>query len=281
MRIIKDAKDMQKFSLAAKARGKSIAFVPTMGALHEGHLSLIEAARKKGELLVVSIFINPAQFGPNEDFHRYPRDPKGDRKALENYNVDVLFLPDHNKMYPAGYRTFVEVEELSKKMCGRSRPTHFKGVTTILTKLFNLVMPDFVFFGEKDFQQLLITKNLTKDLNYPLEVIGMPIVRDFDGLALSSRNKALNEKERKSATILYKALSFAKSEIENSERDLARLLMRVRSMIGTEPCVRLDYVVMVDPNTLEDIKSIKGDILIALAASIGPTRLIDNIRIKV
>lgn len=280
MRVIKEIKDMQKFSLAAKARGKSIAFVPTMGFLHEGHLSLIQAARKKAEILVVSIFVNPIQFGPNEDFNRYPRDLKHDKKILENNNIDILFMPEANKMYGHGHRSFLEVEELSKKMCGRARPTHFKGVATVVAKLFNIVMPDYVFLGEKDYQQLIVIRTMAAEMNYAIEVIPMPIVRDFDGLALSSRNKYLNEKERKSATILHKALLFAKTEIDNGERDLHRLLMRVRSMIGAEPAIRLDYAVIVDPNTLEETKKLKGDLVIALAATLGATRLIDNIKVK-
>lgn len=281
MREIRDIKEMRSYSLKMKGRGKTIGFVPTMGYLHEGHLSLVEAARKKADIVVVSIFVNPIQFGPREDFSRYPRDLKRDKKLLKNFDIDVLFLPETSQMFPEGYKTYVEVEELSKKMCGRSRPTHFRGVTTVVAKLFYIVHPDYAFFGEKDFQQLVIIKRMVKDLNLPVEIISLPTVRDFDGLAMSSRNEYLNPKERKSATILYRALTLAKEEIERGERDPRRILLRLRSLIGCEPCVRIDYVVIVDPETLEEVKEIKGKVLIALAAYIGKARLIDNMVVEV
>jgi len=281
MRIIKDISDMHTFSSKAKARGKTISFVPTMGVLHEGHLSLVEAARKKSEIVVVSIFVNPIQFRPNEDFKNYPRDLKADKMLLQNYHIDVLFLPDASKMYPEGFKTSVGVEEFSKKMCGKSRPEHFKGVATVVAKLFNIVKPDHAFFGEKDYQQLLIIKRMVKDLSFDLKIHGLPTVREFDGLAMSSRNKYLNEKQRKSALILYKALQLAKQEINNGGEDPQKILLRMRSLIGTEPTVRLDYVVIADPETLEDAKKLKGKLLIALAAQLGSARLIDNLIVKI
>ncbi len=280
MRIIKDIKEMYLYSLKAKNRSKSIGFVPTMGFLHEGHFSLIEAAREKTDLVVVSVFVNPIQFGPQDDFTRYPRDHRRDKKFLKNFDVDVLFMPPTSKIFPDGFNTYVEAGELSKKMCGRSRPTHFRGVTTIVTKLFNVVAPTHAFFGEKDHQQLLIIRRMTKDLDLPIEIIGLPTVRDFDGLAKSSRNEYLNTKERKSATILYKALSLAREEIEGGQKDIQKILLRMRSLIGSEPSIRLDYVVLADPDTLVEIKKIKGKILVALAGHLGHTRLIDNIIVK-
>jgi len=277
MREIKKLKEMPAFSLKAKQRGKTICLVPTMGYLHEGHLSLVEAAKKKGDITVVSVFVNPLQFGPSEDLARYPRDLARDKKLLKNFEVDVLFLPAAAQLYPDEFKTFVEVEGLSKKLCGRTRPTHFRGVTTIVAKLFNLVMPDFAFFGEKDYQQQIIIKKMVRDLNFPVQVISLPTIREFDGLAMSSRNQYLTPKERESATVLYRALLLAKQEIEKGEKDPHRLLLRMRSLIGAEPTVRLDYIAIVDPQNLEDKKRLDGQSLIALAAFLGKARLIDNI----
>lgn len=271
---------MQVFSFKAKQRGKTICLVPTMGYLHEGHLSLVEAAKKKGDITVVSVFVNPLQFSPSEDLSRYPRDLTRDKKLLNNFEVDVLFLPDAFQLYPKDFKTFVEVEGLSNKLCGRSRPTHFRGVTTIVAKLFNLVMPDFAFFGEKDFQQQVIIKKMARDLNFPVQIISLPTVREFDGLAMSSRNQYLTPKERDAATILYRALTSAKQAIEKGERDPHRLLLRMRSLIGSEPSIRLDYIAIVDPQNLEEKKKIDGTVLIALAAYLGKARLIDNIIVK-
>ena len=227
-------------------------------------------------MTVVSIFVNPIQFAPSEDFASYPRSLGKDKKLLKNFAIDALFLPAAEKMFPGGFKTFVEVEALSKKMCGRSRPAHFRGVATVATKLFNIVNPDLAFFGEKDYQQQLIIKQLVADLNLPVEVVSLPTVREFDGLAMSSRNAYLNPRERKSAVILYKALSLAQREVKGGERDLNKLLFRLRALIGSEPSVRLDYLVAVDPKTLQEVKKIGGKVLFALAAFIGKTRLIDN-----
>lgn len=280
MRVIKDINEMRVYALKVKGHGKSIGFVPTMGYLHEGHLSLVEAARKKSDIVVVSIFVNPLQFGPREDFARYPRKLARDKKLLKNFDVDVLFLPEASKMFPREYKTYVEVEGLSKKMCGRSRPAHFRGVTTIVAKLFNIVCPDMAFFGEKDFQQLVIIKRMAKDLNLPVKIMGLPIVREFDGLAMSSRNEYLIPKERKLATVLYRALSLGKEEIEKGERNSNKILLRMRSLIGTVPSIRLDYIVIAEPEKLEEVKKIKGRVLLALAAYVGKARLIDNMLVE-
>ncbi|MBN3033041.1 MAG: pantoate--beta-alanine ligase [Candidatus Saganbacteria bacterium] len=277
MREIKRLREMYLYSLKAKSHGKKVGFVPTMGALHEGHLSLVEEAKRRCDIVVVSIFVNPLQFAPSEDFARYPRNLRRDRQLLKNFGVDVLFLPDAGQLYPPGFKTFVEVESLPKKMCGRTRPTHFRGVTTVVAKLFSLVNPDLAFFGEKDFQQQRIIRQMAADLNLPVEVVALPTVREFDGLAMSSRNAYLNPRERKAAPVLYRALSLAQREVQGGERDVNKILFRLRSLIGSEPLVRLDYLLAVDPETLQEVKQFKGKVLFALAAYIGKTRLIDNV----
>lgn len=280
MREIKETKEMNLFSRRAKGRGKKIGFVPTMGAMHEGHLSLVAEAKKRSDVVVASIFINPIQFGPQEDFAHYPRDLKRDKKLLKALEIDALFLPEKNKMFPNGFKTYVEVGELSKKMCGRSRTEHFRGVATVVVKLFNIVDPDLAFFGEKDYQQQLIIRQMVKDLNLPVEIVSLPTIRDYDGLAMSSRNAYLDDKERKSATLLYRALNTAKEEIEKGERDPKKITFRLRSLIGSEPSLRLEYVILADPETLEEVKRVKGKTLVALAAHIGKTRLVDNILVS-
>jgi pantoate--beta-alanine ligase len=277
MREIKDRREMLLFSQKAKCHGKKVGFVPTMGALHEGHLSLVAEARKRSDVVVVSIFVNPIQFGPSEDYLRYPRNLRKDKKLLRDLNVDVLFSPEASEMFPDGFKTFVEVEMLSKKLCGRARPAHFRGVTTVVAKLFNIVCPDIAFFGEKDYQQQLIIKQMTRDLDLPVEIVSLPTVREFDGLAMSSRNAYLTLKERKSVTILYQALSLAKKEIARGEKDTGKILFRMRSLIASEPGVRLDYAAAVNPETLEDVKKARGKVLFALAAYLGKARLIDNL----
>ncbi|MFH1387103.1 MAG: pantoate--beta-alanine ligase [bacterium] len=279
MREIKNLREMYLFSQKAKNHGKKVGFVPTMGALHEGHLSLVAEAKKKADVVVVSIFVNPIQFAPNEDFAHYPRNLRHDKKLLKNHDIDALFLPEASKILPEDFKTFVEVEGLSKKLCGRSRPAHFRGVTTIVAKLFNIVAPDVVFFGEKDFQQQLIIRQLIKDLNLSIELVSVPIVREYDGLAMSSRNSRLSSHERKAAAIIYKALSIAQEEIERGEKDINKIVFRLRSLIGSEPVVRIDYLMVVNPETLEEAKQAKGKILLAIAAHVGKTRLIDNLLI--
>jgi len=280
MREIRRLPEMYLFAQKAKSHGKKIGLVPTMGALHEGHLSLVAEAKKRAEVVVVSIFINPIQFGPGEDFTHYPRGLKKDKKLLKNFEVDVLFLPEASAMFPKGFKTYVEVEGLSKKMCGRSRPAHFRGVATVVAKLLNTACPDLVFFGQKDYQQQVIIKQMIRDLDFPTEMVALPTVREFDGLAMSSRNAYLSPRERKSAVILYKALSLAKKEVEKGEKDLKKIVFRMRSLIGTEPKARLDYLVAADPENLNEVSRLKGRILFALAAYVGKARLIDNMVIS-
>jgi len=280
MRTIKDAETMYSYSRAMKNRGKRIGFVPTMGSLHEGHLSLIEEAKKKSDIVVVSIFVNPTQFGPGEDFKGYPRNHKKDTAFLNNLEVDALFLPGEKEMYGEGFLTSVEVENLSKKLCGKTRPDHFKGVTTVVAKLFNIVDPDLAVFGEKDWQQLLIIKQMVKDLNFPVKIIGLPTVRAYDSVAMSSRNEYLTGQERERATSLHKILLEAKALIDGGEKNPHKILVRLRSMIGSVSLIRLEYLVLADPKTLDEIKAVKGDILVAVAAKVGQTRLIDNLLVK-
>jgi pantoate--beta-alanine ligase len=277
MREIQSLPEMSLFSRKARAHGQRVGFVPTMGALHEGHLSLVAEARKRSDLVVVSIFVNPIQFSPSEDLKKYPRSLSRDKKLLKELGVDVLFRPGAGQMFPAGFRTFVEVEGLSKKMCGRTRLNHFRGVTTVVAKLFNIVRPDSAIFGLKDYQQQVIIRQMTRDLDLPVEIVSLPTVREFDGLAMSSRNAYLTPKERQTALILYKALSLAHRLVAGGERDLNKIMYKLRSLIGTEPSVRLDYLIAVDPATLDEVKKLKGKVVLAVAAYLGKTRLIDNI----
>jgi pantoate--beta-alanine ligase len=280
MREFRDLREMQLFSWRARCHGKKVGFVPTMGALHEGHLSLVAEARKRADVVVVSIFVNPLQFEPGEDFARYPRDLKKDKELLRESGIDALFLPETAALFPRGFQTSVEVAELSRKMCGRSRPTHFRGVATIVAKLLNIVSPDYAFFGEKDWQQQLVIKRLVRDLNLPAEIVTLPIVREYDGLAMSSRNAYLKPRERKAAAVLYRALILARREAARGVKDARRILARMRALIKREPAVRLDYLVAVDPATLVDVPTVKGPVLFALAAYLGKARLIDNMLVK-
>jgi pantoate--beta-alanine ligase len=231
-------------------------------------------------VVVVSIFINPLQFGPGEDLARYPRNLSRDKKLLRNFEIDVLFLPDAQDLYPKGFGTGIEVEGLSSIMCGKARPGHFRGVATVVAKLFNIVSPDYAFFGEKDFQQQVIIKRMVQDLDFPLEIITLPTVREFDGLAMSSRNKYLSPRERKAAAILHQALSYAKKDIKSGERNAHKVLLALRNLIRTQPLIKLEYAVMVDPETLAEVKKVKGRVLIALAARVGKARLIDNLLVR-
>jgi len=277
IKVIKSAHEMHSFSRKLIERGQVIAFVPTMGFLHEGHLALIEAAKKKADMVVISIFVNPIQFAPGEDFEKYPRDLSRDKKLLKNFAPLVIFTPKEQDLFNPDFKTSVKVGELGERLCGRSRPGHFNGVTTIVAKLFNIVMPDIVLLGEKDYQQCKIIEQMVKDLNYSIKVQTVPTVREYDGLALSSRNVFLKENERKSAAVIYKALNRAKKMIEDGERDARKIHLMISRQIGMEPSVRVDYIAMVDPETLKDSKDIKGPLLIAVAARIGKTRLIDNV----
>jgi len=276
MRLIRSVDKIQKIVGQVRKRGKLIGLVPTMGFLHEGHLSLVRIARKKCDFLVVSVFVNPAQFGPKEDLRRYPRDLKRDLRLLKIEGVDLVFNPSVREMYPAGFRTYVEVQEWSRLLCGTSRPAHFRGVTTVVLKLFNILQPDVAVFGRKDFQQAVIIQKMVKDLNLGIQVITGPIVREKDGLAMSSRNIYLSDKDRKNAVVLYQTLKWVREAHKNGLRDPGLAISRMRRMIKRKGG-RIDYIEMVDKNTLEPAKKLKKRTLIALAVFFGRTRLIDNI----
>ncbi len=282
MRIFNSPEDMQKFSISKKLNGKKISFVPTMGYLHEGHLSLMREGKKYGDILVVSIFVNPTQFGPNEDLNRYPRDFEGDLKKCESVGVDAIFYPTNENMYNKDFQTYVEVKKVTQNLCGLSRPIHFRGVATVVAKLFNIVQPDYAFFGEKDFQQLVVIKQMVKDLNFPIEIIGCPIVREHDGLAMSSRNAYLNDEERKQALCLYKSILKVKELFNNGIKNSKKLIDEAVKIIKSHPLAEIDYVKIVDINTVEDIEGeINKDALYALAVKIGKTRLIDNCKLLI
>ena len=277
MEIITTVKEMKKLSYQARKMGRTIAFVPTMGFFHEGHLSLMREGRKRGDLLVVSLFVNPTQFGPSEDFKKYPKDFERDRKMVEEVNVDVLFVPEAIEMYPPNHQSIVRVEKVTQGLCGRSRPTHFQGVTTVVNMLFNIVMPHVAIFGEKDFQQLVTIQQMVRDLHMDVEVVGMPIVREADGLAMSSRNTYLQPNERKAALSLYRSLKRTGELLQKGERRAETILKGVREVLFSEPLVKIDYIQVCNANTLEDIDEIEGDVVIAIAAYVGQTRLIDNL----
>ncbi len=276
MQIIKTVEEMKKYSEEQREKGKIIGFVPTMGYLHEGHLSLMKIAKKECDLVIVSIYVNPTQFGPTEDLAKYPRDFEKDKKLCEDVGVDIIFYPSDKDMYPEGYLTFVKVEKMSEKLCGIARPTHFKGVTTIVLKLFNIVKPHKAYFGLKDYQQFIIIKKMVDDLNVDVEMIGCPIFREKDDLAMSSRNFYLNPEERKQATILSQSLQNAKKLFFEGETDSEKLKKIIKDMIN-KTIGKIDYVEIFSPKSLEPVKKTsKGDV-IALAVFFGKTRLIDNV----
>lgn len=280
MQIFQKVSDLKKEISKCKAVGKSIGFVPTMGYLHKGHLSLVKAAKKDTDIVVVSIFVNPTQFGLNEDLKKYPRDIEKDTKLLEKENTDILFYPTQEEIYPPEVNIeYVEVPELGQKLCGKSRPIHFRGVTTVVKKLFDMVGPDKAFFGKKDRQQLIIIKKMVELLRIPIEIIGCPIIREPDGLALSSRNTYLNEEQRRAALLLSKSLKIAKELITNprSQAPNPKMIIKdMRALIEKEPLAKIDYVEIVDTDKLDPVKTVKKGDLIALAVYIGKTRLIDN-----
>ena len=277
MKFIKTIDEMREFRKATRKNGKSLGLVPTMGALHKGHLSLVHAARDKSDIVVVSIFVNPIQFGPNEDFANYPRNLENDCALLELDHVDAVFVPSVDDMYPAGAVTWVTVEGMSDRLCGKSRPGHFRGVTTVVAKLFHIIEPDVAFFGQKDAAQVAIIRRMVRDLNMPLEIEVGPIVREDDGLALSSRNAYLNPDERKSAPILHRSLLRAQELFEDGERESSKLIAAAKKEFSSEPQARLDYFEIVDPDSLDPIPTLSNRALIAVAAFIGKTRLIDNV----
>ncbi len=281
MKVVARIAEMQALSQEWKRAGLTVGFVPTMGFLHEGHLSLVRSSRGRADIMVVSIFVNPAQFGPGEDFQKYPRDLERDAALLEKEGVDIVFHPSAEEMYPPGFRTFVEVRDLQDRLCGASRPGHFRGVATIVLKLLNIVAPDIAFFGWKDAQQVVILKRMVRDLNLNLEIVACPLVREPDGLAMSSRNTYLSAEERRAALVLSRSLAEAERLIEAGERDAARVIGAIRDKIGKEPLARIDYVEAVGLDDLRPLDRLSGDVLIALAVFIGTTRLIDNVRVTV
>lgn len=282
MQILTGIRETQDWAKAQRASGLKIGLVPTMGFLHEGHLTLVRNARKACDRVMVSIFVNPTQFGPGEDYDDYPRDLERDCALLEKEGVDVVFAPSVKEMYPDGYNTYVEAfGEITSKLCARSRPHHFRGVTTVVSKLFNICVPDMGFFGWKDAQQLLILKKMVRDLNFPLEVQGVDIVREADGLALSSRNVYLSPENRAAALVLNRSLQIVRERIAAGERDGAALKDWLRSAIEGEPAAEIDYVEIVETSELKDITQLSGQVLIAVAVKFGKTRLIDNIMVEV
>ncbi len=276
MLTIQSCKEMQAWAQKTREAGKIIAFVPTMGFLHKGHLALMEEGKKRGDVLVISIFVNPTQFGVGEDYEEYPRDLEGDKKKAEKVGVDVIFAPSVKEMYPPDYQTFVQVEKVTQNLCGISRPTHFRGVTTVVAKLFNIVKPQIAIFGEKDYQQLITIRQMVKDLNFDIEIVGMPIVREDDGLAMSSRNNYLTPKERKAALCLVNSLNQAEKLFQNGEVRTEKLIQEAEKIINAQPLAKIDYIKICHPETLEDIDTIDSKALMALAVRIGNTRLIDN-----
>jgi len=280
MKICKTIDEMRATSRQARHAGKRLGLVPTMGALHEGHLSLMRAAQSKCDAVAASIFVNPLQFGPTEDLAKYPRTFDRDVQLLEKESVDILFAPAPAEMYTPGAVTYVTVEGLSDKLCGKSRPGHFRGVTTVVAKLFHIVEPDLAFFGQKDAAQATIIRRMVRDLNLPVEVIVCPIVREPDGLAMSSRNVYLSPQDRKSATVLSRSLTEVKQRFDQGERNPTALIKAAKKVLAQEPTVRLDYFEIVDPSTLAPAPKLTGAALVAVAALVGTTRLIDNILLQ-
>jgi pantoate--beta-alanine ligase len=277
MLILTSAAEVIAVSKEMRRAGKCVGFVPTMGALHEGHLSLVRAARTQCDVVIASVFVNPRQFGPTEDFSKYPRDPEKDAAMLAAEKTDYLFLPSLEEMYPPGATSWVTVEGLSEKLDGRSRPGHFNGVTTIVAKLFNIVQPDLAFFGQKDAAQVAVVNKMVRDLNFDVRIVVCSIVRETDGLAMSSRNAYLNPEQRKQALVLYRSLMRVQMLADRGESNAPRLKTSGEQVIAEEPAVRLDYFEIVNPDNLDPVADISGGALVAVAAYVGNTRLIDNI----
>ena len=277
MKICHTIDEMRATRHAARRKGKTVGLVPTMGALHEGHLSLVRMARAQCDLVVVSIFINPLQFGPNEDLAKYPRNFDRDRDLLEREGVEIIFAPTVEEMYPAGAITYVTVEALSDRLCGRSRPGHFRGVTTVVSKLFHIVEPDRAFFGQKDAAQSVIIRRMVRDLDIPVQVVIGPIVREPDGLAMSSRNAYLDASQRLSALVLHRSLLAVQERFDRGERKVQALIEAGKQVFSEDPSVRLDYLEIVDPETLDPVDDLSQRALVAVAAFVGKARLIDNV----
>jgi pantoate--beta-alanine ligase len=276
MEVIESISEMKNLVKDWKRQGLSIGFVPTMGYLHEGHLALVRRAKELSDRVVVSIFVNPIQFAPGEDYQRYPRDLERDKALLEKEGVDVLFVPKAQEMYPPGFQTYVEVKELSSGLCGRYRSSHFIGVATVVLKLFNIVQPDIAVFGEKDYQQLKVIQRMVQDLNLDVKIIPHPTVREEDGLAMSSRNTYLSPEERKSAIALYKALNLAEELINQGERRVNLLKSKLKEFIESFPYTKVQYIEFVHPETLKEVERVDEPTLLALAVFVGKARLIDN-----
>ncbi len=276
MKVIQTPQEMNNCSEKIRRQGKRIAFVPTMGYLHDGHLSLMSEGRKKADILIVSIFVNPTQFGPQEDLEAYPRDFEKDEKLMQEAGVDVVFYPQADTIYPEGYQTYITVEKVSQNLCGISRPFHFQGVATVVAKLFNIVNPHLALFGKKDFQQLILIKRMVKDLNFNIEIIGCPTFRETDGLAMSSRNSYLSAEERQTALNIKKSIDSVCDLFQNGERNTKTLLKKAEEILSEQPLIRIDYLKICDIETLEDIKIIEKESVLAIAAFVGKTRLIDN-----
>ena len=281
MQVIETVAALRQYLKTQRAAGKQIGLVPTMGYLHAGHLSLVHAARQDCDVVVMSIFVNPRQFGPQEDLESYPRDMERDLRLAREEGVDVVFTPGIEEVYPSGYQTEVSVETLTQPLCGASRPGHFNGVTTVVAKLFNMVGPDRAYFGQKDYQQAIVIQRMVTDLNMPLTIVVCPIVREDDGLAMSSRNAYLSADERRAALVLSRALQLAETRIAAGERQPERLEASLRELITAEPLARIDYVTVCDPQTLQAVDRLADAVLVALAVFVGATRLIDNVVIAV
>jgi len=276
MEVINKIVDMQKQSEGLRLSGEKIGLFPTLGFLHEGHLELIRQGRKISDKLVMSLFVNPTQFGPNEDLDKYPRDMDGDISKAEKEGVDIVFAPSADEMYPDGFQSNVTIKRITQFLCGKLRSGHFEGVTTVVAKLFNIVKPHFAIFGQKDFQQLAVIKRMVKDLNMDVQIIDVPTVRESDGLAMSSRNKYLSPEERKSALCLKQASDDAIEMVQGGERNTQTILSSIKKLILSYPFTNIEYLDICDPVTLEDINPIKTESLLAMAVKVGSTRLIDN-----
>ena len=276
MIVIEQAREMQRYAEALRRKGKRIAFVPTMGFLHRGHLSLMEDGKKRGDCLVTSIYVNPTQFGPAEDLAKYPRDFDMDCRLCRGVGVDAIFFPSNGEMYPEHYQTYVDLGDVTQNLCGLSRPGHFRGVATVCAKLFNLVKPHVAIFGKKDFQQLVVIRRMVADLNMDLEIIGLDTVREPDGLAMSSRNTYLKPEERESALSLSRGLKMAQGMYAEGERDAGAIIGAVSRFIAGHPHAKIDYVRICDTTTMKDAARLDGECVMALAVRVGAARLIDN-----
>lgn len=282
MKVFTTVNEMQNWCLDKKRQGLTIGLVPTMGYLHEGHLSLVHEAGQQCDIVIVSIFVNPTQFCAGEDFDQYPRDIERDQQALEKERVDAIFVPSQREMYPEGYNSWLEVQgEITNKLCGATRPGHFRGVTTVVSKLFHICLPDKAFFGQKDAQQVMIIEKMVQEMNFPLSIVRVPIKREADGLAMSSRNVYLTKEQRQQALVLNQSLAMAAQLIHEGERNVARLKNKIKERIEQSPLAEIAYAEIYAAHDLSDIEEIQGPVLIALAVKFGTTRLIDNLIVEV